>query len=552
MNHRSSRIGFCSVALVLACTSSLPAEAQLAGYVARPSCGPAAVSVWLALAGRDVRVSDIEIAFQDVGVRNPHDSVSVADVVAAMKRIGAEAELVRWPSRRLGLALMALPCIVNLNRTEDRVGHFSVLAKVDGEHVWLLDATQDSLLQEQTLDSFLAEWEGITIGSRGVARSFAFSLTILFGGVAVLGFVLLRMRKTGAKRPRLSATPIFLAACTLCHFGCGGPRPTTAVSPPLKFASPSCNLGVVRELGQRTQPFDFEVTSSVPVKIKEISPCCGSRLEDRTIIGRELSPGSKHSISLVVDVRDDSTPSSVFARIETKPASPVPLVVAVHHQFIGKPRLSSGEIRLATTPGSLAETSLEAFHWRRPTDPSVSLLRDKCESAVLRIGSVDVTTELVQRSGTQLAFDTTRIKLTMASHRAVTSVKGALRLCWSDGATHDVPVTIRVCPPVRTEPDRVFFGYVDPGSISELTIPVRKSEGIVFEILELQSTDAAVVATYDARRESLRIRLQAPSSPGRFESEIRITFRSSNLPEIRLPVSAIVREQVRDTNRARH
>ena len=507
-------------------------------YVPQPSCGPSSVMSWLILNDQEVGVSEVAMAFHRNGIADVGGSVSAADILAAITTLGGDVEAVRWPIKSCGLALLPLPAIVHLQRP-DGTGHFTVAVRVDRDRVWLVDASQSQLTVEVSIDSFLKDWTGIAIVSSNLQRRTEWFIYALLGAFLAMCISILYRLRGCWRFHKQSVGTLMLVLATLIPAGCSKLKPKLE-SVPLLFVEPSRNLGVVHEIGSRVETFEFSVAHSSPVTIKSIVPCCGGQLEDSSILGRVLVPGSKHSILLNVFVRDDPTPSSVFARIETEPACSVPMVIAVHHLFIGSPLLSQNEIQLESTPGAVLEAAIQAHHWRRPTDTPVKLDRDKCELGPMKISEVIVSTEMSERRGTQLACDTTRISLSTRASDQIGRSDQRLRLRWSDGATHNVPVVIRVASPIRVEPNRVFLGDVPLGAVAEAVVRIRKTGVTLFELDSVRSTTEHIEARYEPKHDLIRIQLRAPKAPGRIKAEITISFRHSSFPPISVPVTAIV------------
>lgn len=514
------------------------ATASDAHYVPQPSCGPSSVMAWLILNGQDVRVSEVASAFHRDGIADVHGSVSASNIVAAISTLGGDVEAVRWPIKSCGLALMPLPAIVHLQRP-DAAGHFTVAVRGDHDRVWLIDASQSELTVEVPVESFLKDWTGMAIVSRKQQQRTTRFLYAVLGICLALSVTILFRFRGYLRFHKQTFGTLMLALAALSPAGCAKLKPKLE-SAPLLFVEPSRNLGVVRETGSRVETFEFSVAHSSPVTIKSIAPGCGGQLEDSSILGRVLAPGSKHTVRLKVFVRDDPTPSSVFARIETEPACSVPMVIAVHHLFIGPPQLSQNEIHLESTPGAGLESAIQAHHWRRPGDTPVKLDRDKCELGPMTISEVTVTTEMSERSGTRLACDTTRISLSTRASDQIGQLAQRIRLRWSDGTTHDLPLVIRVASPIRVEPSRVFLGDVQPGGLAEAVVRIHKTGVTLFEVDRVRSTVEHIGATYEPKHDLIRIQLRAPKAPGRIEAEITISFRYSSFPPISVPVTAIV------------
>lgn len=432
-------------------------------------------------------------------------------------------------------------------------GHFSTLVKQADGQVWILDLSADEPLREISQAEFLEAWDGVVICPAGTWLKMSSALGLL--AIAGLASCLIVNRWWSRRHGRrshenASIESSIMTACLLASvsvMGCGRSVTTEVSSPPaIRFTSPSINVGVVREAGERVVTYPFEVIARASCKITEVVPCCGGRLVETDLIGAELAPGSKHSLKLAWVVSDDPFPRTLLARIATDPPSSSPLAVALHFQFVGPPRLSRTRLSFDASSTSGGGTKLEAYHWRRTGAAPLTLLMDQSRSSQVTVQEANQSTEIVERDGGRMALDTTRIRLAANGGLPPGTRRDTLPLVWSNRTRQDVELTIQVVTPVRAEPESIFFGYLSPGEMKVVSVTLRDTDAPVFEVVSAESKDRSISTEYDADGHRLLAKIVAPSTAGRIQSEIRIAFRPQTIPELTIPVSAIIRGEHRD------
>lgn len=519
-----------------------------------PACGPAAVTSLLAVLGEDVPLSAVENSFRVVGIENPRGAVAVSDLLAVLKMRGRVFQAFRWPQGRLPLRFLPTPCIVHLKRTLDpvtpvvssKVGHFVTVVRITEAHVCLVDLTARNWGVNRDIAEFQRDWDGVLIGPQRaiwwlviVGWSLIVVITVISFGAVLRGF-----RRWQRQRHVSNATIAGLMLMLLLSMaGCN--NPPSEVAPPkplLEITNPSRNLGLVRRPEEQEIEFQFRVSSQQPVTITEITTCCGCRVADKSIIGKLCAAGTEHTVKLAVEIVTDPKPRSVFARIQTEPRSETPNLLSIQYQFVGVPKLSVAEVKLETSQSQPVLPSFDAFHWRAPNDIPVTLSDSGVQSTDILLGKTQRKSEIIESGGSSVALDTTTISLQLKNRLDFGEHRFAVRLEWSDGTRQVVPVIVRVLPPVRSEPERVFLGIMHPNSRFKIVVPLRKVEIPRFEVASVTSSRADLTAEFDSSRESLRLEFTAPDHEERVDAEIVVRFASPRIPDLRIPVTGIVRK----------
>ncbi len=519
-----------------------------------PACGPAAVTSLLALLGDDVLLSTVEDSFREAGIENPRGAVAVGDLLAVLQRHGRTFKAVRWPKGLFALRALPTPCIVHLKRPVDpdqqsassEFGHFVTVAQVSEKEVSLVDLTGGNWIVLRNFTEFQRDWDGILIGPRETISRIVIVGWCLIVTASVISFGVVRsvLRKWKRKRHASNAPAAgLLFALLLTIAGChDSPNEVAPPKPLLEFTNPSRDLGLVRRSEEQDIEFKFRVLSEQPVTITEITTCCGCRVADKTVIGKSFAAGTEHTVKLAVDIRTIPAPHSVFARVQTNPRSETPYLLAIQYQFVGVPKLSVTEVKLQTSHSQPELPPFEAFHWRAPNDPPVTLLQNRFQSADAVLEKVQRKSELVETTGSTVALDTTSIFLQLKNRLDFGEHRFAVRLEWSDGTRQDVPVFVRVVPPVRSEPDRVFLGIIPPNTQTKVVVPLRKVDIPRFEVASVSSSRADLTVEYDPHREALRLEFTSPGAEERIEAEIVVHFAVPKIPDLRIPVTGLVRK----------
>ena len=421
-------------------------------------------------------------------------------------------------------------------------GHFVCFTGQSGNNAIVLDWTsnQTDPTRMILIDELIAVWEGEAIIERTDYEFFVIATVI---GLMMVGLWLLSPSIARLARRRTSIPACMIVLLTLSGSGCGRSTPIAKGVPCLVFDQPVAQLGRIRQERTASHEFKFQVWDQGPVKITKISTSCGCTSANNTIVGQTLLAGSQHSIA--VSVRRDviGQPLTQLIQIMTDPASTDPLTVAVRYEFIPGPQPTVQELRLDTIPRQLPDGEVVVIHRRAVTDAPVVLDCAASLSTEFEIGEVVRSTELVAtrvNTQEQLAVDTNRIPLRGRTSAGEVTRRSMIRLVWSDGTTNDLAVLVSPKLPLTLQLSHVYTGVLQPSKSWRQIVPRRTASDAVVSIKSIQSSDERMTAMMDSQG-NLVVTGTAPVTPGRFRAEIVIQFSGETAPELRLPVTGIVR-----------
>jgi hypothetical protein len=140
-------------------------------------CGPRCLYAMLRLSGKTVSLEQVSRAF------GPCDGgCSLLELHDCASRFGMRTTVVRGGADSIGS--LPLPAIVHVGEGRT-MGHFLVLAEVDGSEYTVIDGTSGELAVQQ--GEFLRHWSGYAlIATNGPARGLTLALSALLGAAAPL------------------------------------------------------------------------------------------------------------------------------------------------------------------------------------------------------------------------------------------------------------------------------------------------------------------------------------------------------------------------------
>ena len=514
---------------------------------ALPGCAETACYSLLQLSGKDIPLSDVSDRFREQVPNFAPLRVSILNLRKISSSFGLETDAIRVDPRRA--TELPLPCILYFRPgrwSADRTGttgHFLTIARVEGDRFrtfeWAPISSNPDLAVP--ISAIQNAWDGEAIVLR-VSSLSSCRITLIAMAVAVAALSII-LKSIRVRWPRIVSTaPLFL--CVVTIIGCG--RSTQQVSmdvPPIVFATPTKNFGVVDSSRLIEAKFPFTVWDRGPVKIAEISTSCTCTTANSDIIGRTLQPGSSNE--LILTIRPDGTPAQAVARvvgIVTDPPSKPPVVIAVTYRPCGAPQLSVAELVVEAEPGKDATTQFDITHHRAPADRQVKLKRSESEFGDFVFQSATTKTEefLVRDLAEQkLMIDTTEVRLRSTGKHGYGEFRSLVKLIFENETSITLPAIIRVRHPFAFAVNRVFCGRLKSGQDWAISVPFRRVNSRV-EIERIDCDPSTIHA--ELKEHAVIVSGTSPQEPGRFEGDVTVRFQGDALPKVVIPLSGIVIE----------
>ncbi|MCY2967820.1 MAG: DUF1573 domain-containing protein [Planctomycetota bacterium] len=519
-------------------------------------CAPASAFVMLRHLGRHCQLADVVRVFQERDPDVDFNRVRAADLRFALSKFGVESETVIVADH--DLSRLEPPCILYfrpgtwLEPGTRSTGHFVTFTERRDDSALLMDlsAGAGQTLYAIPLPTLKEIWDGeaiVTPRPTLSARSQALGFTLL-GGIAGCCAAWVWCRRSGGMAVPWRASGVHggvaLVACLVFSSGCGSSASsatTSPLAPRIRFDEPFFDAGQVSGSESIVHAFAFEVVGNEPVTIENVETSCGCTNADQSILGRPLAPGSRHELRLTVRPDGDGIVMTRMARVHTKPASDVDVLALSYRRDAG-PLPSSHLVDVRVLPSQSATAQFSFIHKRLPEVQPQVITLPKSDSGPFQKRAETMQTEIITsdlRTGQKLAIDTTRIELTLPPRKSLGVQTGELRFTFDGGVVRTLPYRVEVIHPLRPDPSRVFCGILPPGGEWEKSIHLQRGSGAVSRIANIQCDGFPFTA--EERGDVIVLRGVAPNTSGRFTGELTLTFQSSDLPPVVVPVSGLVR-----------
>ncbi len=357
--------------------------------------------------------------------------------------------------------------------------------------------------------------------------------------------------------PRRSRIRVTQCTALLCvvgmvpGMGCSRQIEPETAKPLLKVSQPHVDVGIFRHGvdGQYLeQVYSITVTADAPVRVESIESSCGCLAAISDIVGEELPPKSKHLVKLQMRTSDRAGMRSEFARVVTKPPSPAPIVMTLRATVVAPPTITPSPL--------LVDVALDT---RRIQAKVVANCLRESESRALeldRVGSSFDPFEVVDaqlftmpsgqpgREMHSLKRDELRLSLALERALPIGNHEFSLRLVWKGAnVATTLPVEVRVLHPVQLSLNRLFFGELVPGERCSVQVPIVRTAADAPRPDSIMCDLDFVEAVFDEAAQQLTVSVSAPTSPGRLEGTLTLSFGVDATPPIPLPVGGVVAEQ---------
>ncbi len=522
-----------------------------------PGCAVASTYSLLRLQGRDVSMRNVNETFESTLSRFDRFAVSIADVRRVLSEYDVSSEAIRTEPG--GIARLPQPCILYFRPSRwprggaPKVGHFVTLVSAEPEAV-LLDWNGQSVDTEihVPLDQLAQHWDGEAIicsERRGTAWQVRGGVGLMVCGVAIFLGLRFRSRKSerhgDAERASVRGFSVLLLPGLLLFTGCerSDVEKQLDLTPTLAFEKPTVDVGVVSGTRMIEHAFAFRVWDREPVTITGFVTSCGCTTANNELIGRELTPGSEHAIEVHVRPDSEGVKATQLIRVTTVPETAAPLNVVLQYRREAPPQISERTILASVAPGVRPRAEFSITHRRLPGAKPVKIDRSRCSGSDFRVEAISWDSEMHTINptrGVRVAVDTTRVKLCGSKTYSYGDHPGVLTIAFDDGSSQALESLVHVPHPFAPQQARIFCGLLRPGEHWSRTIRCKRSDDVSFEIESIKTVGAGLRASITADHR-LEVSGLTPRIAGRFAQEILISFAPKTIPELRIPVSGIVR-----------
>ena len=321
--------------------------------------------------------------------------------------------------------------------------------------------------------------------------------------------------------------------------------------PLIEVLEPHVDLGVFRIGGEKKQlehAYKLAVWDESPVRVTSIETSCGCLAVVTDIVGKELPPNSNHVVLLRVNPSNGVGVRTEFARIVTEPPSPKPVMMTLRAAIIASPVVLPDPLIVAIRPTSAQpiKTKLFVNYLREKASPKLALDQANSSFGPFKIIDIHDSTKPSGKPGEQgylLIRD--ELALTLAAEKSfpIGEHEFVFRLAWSNTEpTAMLPVKVRVLHPVELSLDRLFFGELLPGERRTAQVPMVRAWADAPRPDSIKCDLDFVEGKFNEAVDQLVVSVSAPTSSGRFEGTLTLSFGVDATPPIQLPISGVVTE----------
>ena len=554
----SSARGFMSIAvsLVGVCVRVMAEDVHAAPAspvsVAFPGCGPSATYCLMAAVGRNESLSQVQRRFMELDPAANLQRTSIAEIRDVLSSFGVKTAAIRV--RPNSVSSVGTPAILFIKPgkwpglEQATVGHFVCVVACDDSSVLAFDWSGTTNQPARSLSRKGLEqlWNGEAIVLVQPFPSVRYALTI-----ASLGLLALALWKIAAYIPRRTkangiSAVVRLAALSTCYCisGCGQTVPPVKLATPLlQFESPVAQLGRVSGEAVVKHEFGFTVSTEMGVKIVDITTDCSCITADRSLVGKDLSAGSKGVIEVQVRPDGEGRTTTQTIRIQTTPPSPSPVTLAVRYQRLQGPVLSHDRVFIERANEIGASAELRVIHRRPVTEPPAKLWREKSSLEPFHLEQIEEKSETVLaniHTDEHVTVDSSIFQIKCKNPSGIgTNATGLIKLAFTDGTLRELLVTARSEHPWRPRLGRIYCGTLKAGESWHTSFPVSVSSDFAGSVKGIVSSRTSFNAEFAG--DQLNITGKAPDTPGRFEVEFVVSFSPATLPDVKINLAGQVR-----------
>lgn len=311
---------------------------------------------------------------------------------------------------------------------------------------------------------------------------------------------------------------------------------------PLRLSRTDFYLGSVQQgAGAMELPLELTVWDKSAVTIEEARSGCNCVRMLPNLAGRQLSPGSRHAVVLVVDPPRRPGMANMQVWLITRPASQQPLKLTVAARVRLSPESTPRALAITAPLGTGPAATLNIHYYRERTERPLTLDEEASVFGLLTLRDSRMETEKFEGLQEHERRDHLHLELEGPDDLPIGEHTGEIRLAWKgDLPVTVVPVRLQVVHPLGPSLERLFCGFLQPGQGWSSEVPLVRMDRNVR--LASAASNLPYVQAQLLPGDRLAVHVTAPPIPGRFEGRIELTFAGRDAPVIHLPISGVVGE----------
>jgi hypothetical protein len=332
-----------------------------------------------------------------------------------------------------------------------------------------------------------------------------------------------------------------------------GPKVADGPVGPICFATQSLDAGTVvtYDSGNHFRPikvtYSFTVWDKSPVTITKVTSQCALCLRfDKSLVGKELRPGSSHFLTGELTPEAKTVTLTYRALVETSPATPHPLIIEARCRGTTRPVVSPTEISIETGIGEKPLTKIHVAYVRSKSEPELKIKEAACELSGFSIIEQKLTTSRGMshpKDPFPPIVDEIYLTLQFTTEYNLGVHKANVVLHWGgDEPKVELPVMVRVVHPIRPKLPELFCGVFQPledwkGEV----VLIRRDKADTSCLKTIMTSKPYILASVDKRfPDRIDISFKTPSMRGRHDESIELVFKDTRYPNLRIPVSFVV------------
>lgn len=221
--------------------------------------------------------------------------------------------------------------------------------------------------------------------------------------------------------------------------------------------------------------FPFAVNDDRDIVIQKVEASCGCTIPDENILNKKLSPSSKHSLVLTMDVhgRAGFFTTDALAFTDVAPFSPVLLrmsVFVVREMDINPlPVKFQGKYDKPIEPESIFIN-----HLRDVSVPGYVLDAENCDFGIFTLVDLQSSSEK-KRGMSNAVLDHICLILATTERFPIGVHEKKIRLAWKEGDRQpitEIPIQIQIMHPFQLAVDHVYLGNLKAMETGDISVKV--------------------------------------------------------------------------------
>lgn len=314
---------------------------------------------------------------------------------------------------------------------------------------------------------------------------------------------------------------------------------------PIVFEHPSVDLG--RTIGQLSlnHEFVFHVTSNDGAVISKLASSCGCMTVDKSIVGKRLSFGEKHTISIQIPANEKAGRLEGIVLVTTSPSASEPIMLKLSGFVTGLPRIvDSTPIYVESTVGKSSDFHIQVARVRSREQENVSLDLQRSNFGPYKLSGHKITLYEERRNGAQMEDGVRELHL-IDLHGSALHKTGKyddrVKIAWNGEIPQTmVDIVRRVRHDYQLQVDNPFLGVLRAGEQKEFRFSFACRTSDLSHLKIHLPVDSVLNARCDCDAQQLFVTLTAPLKTGRFNEKIVLYSCDGNAAPLEVEFSGIV------------